>query len=453
MAPGTESLAGHRGMRASPGAAPSAHRTPPPGHGSHGNETLVGMPWLLRLRWGAVAGQCIALGAARVLLAANLPWALMGALVALTATSNVGLSMISSRARGERLIPIVLVGDALVLTAMLVASGGPANPFSVFFLVHVALASLLLPPRAAWGLVGLTVLAFGSLFLWPGQDHHAHVHPVGATHLVGMWVSYAFTASFVAYFIGKVSQALRDRDRDLAAVERLALQNERLATLSSFSANAAHELATPLATIGLAAKELAVAVADRPGTGRLQADADLICREVARCRTILADIAARAGESMGEMPTRTTPREVVRALPPETASCLVVRFDGEGAADALVVVPKETLAQMLTNLVKNALDAHDRAAVGEPIELAVTVDGLLVFHVLDRGPGLPAAIEAQLGEPFVTTKAHAGGLGLGVYLVRSFAERLGGRLVYSARPGGGLDAELALPIDAIGGRT
>ncbi|MCL2449903.1 MAG: ATP-binding protein [Polyangiaceae bacterium] len=427
--------------------------------GTHGAETpLVGLPWLMRLRWGAVAGQCLALTAARVLLAASLPWGLMGALVALTAASNVALARVSPRASGERLIPFVLVGDALVLTAMLIVSGGPANPFSVFFLVHVALASLLLRPRGAWGLVGLTVLAFGSLFLWPGA-HAAHVHAVGATHLIGMWVSYALTASFVAYFIGKVSQALRDRDQHLAAVERLALQNERLATLSSFSANAAHELATPLATIGLAAKELASAAA-REQSDRLEADAHLICREVARCRTILADIAARAGESVGEMPRRTTPRDIIgeidRVLPRELAPRLVVRFEGEGAADAPVVMPCEALAQVLANLVKNAAEANDGerrppGGASESIELRIAVDGRLVFHVLDRGPGLPTAIRSRIGEPFVTTKGHAGGLGLGVYLARSFAERLGGRLAFWPRPGGGLDAELALPVDAIGG--
>ena len=407
MASASERLGEHRGARASSDAPSPSHRALPVGHPPHGAETLVGMPWLLRLRWGAVAGQCIALAAARILLAANLPWALMGVLVALTAASNVGLSMISSRARGERLIPMVLVVDALVLTAMLVASGGPANPFSVFFLVHVALASLLLPPRAAWGLVGLTVLAFGSLFLWPGQDHHAHVHPVGATHLVGMWVSYALTASFVAYFIGKVSQALRDRDRDLAAVERLALQNERLATLSSFSANAAHELATPLATIGLAAKDLAagVAAADPSRTPRLQADADLICREIARCRTILADIAARAGESMGEMPTRTTPRDIVRALPRDTTPRLVVRFDGADAADAPVVVPRETLAQMVANLVRNAFEAHERAAVGESIRAH---GGRRRPPRLSRSRSGPGSLAVGRGAPRGAVRHHQG---------------------------------------------
>jgi two-component system sensor histidine kinase RegB len=162
------------------------------------------------------------------------------------------------------------------------------------------------------------------------------------------------------------------------------------------------------------------------------------------------------------MPRRTTPRDVVgeidRALPPDIAPRLRVQFEGEHAADAPIVVPREALAQVVANLVKNAAEASDPATAGGPvesdaIELRVAVDGLLVFHVLDRGPGLPQAVQARIGEPFVTTKAQSGGLGLGVYLARSFAERLGGRLAYSPRPGGGLDAELALPVDALGGRA
>ncbi len=418
-------------------------------------ETVVGLPWLVRLRWGAVAGQGIALLTARLVLGVDLPWLVMGAIIALTAASNVVLSRRSPATRPERLIPMVLVGDALGLTAMLFVSGGPANPFSVFFLVHVSLASLLLPERAAWGLVGLTVLAFGSLFLWPARGHHEHMHgAVGTMHLVGMWVSYALTASFVAYFIGNVSQSLRDRERHRAAVEHLALQNERLTTLTSFSANAAHELATPLATIGLAAKELASQVALGRSAEALRSDATLICTEVARCRKILADISARAGESVGEMPTRTTPtvivRQVDRSLSRDHAARLAVRFEDDHAATAAVVVPKDTLAQMLTNLVKNAAEAHDEQGIDAPIELTVAVGRRLEFHVLDRGAGMNRSVEERLGQPFITTKGPAGGLGLGVYLARRFAERLGGQLHYSSRSGGGLDAELALPRDTIG---
>ncbi len=421
-------------------------------------ETFVGLPWLVRLRWGAVAGQVITLLSARIVLGVDLPWLVMGTIIALTAASNLALSRMRPAMRPKSLIPIVLVVDALGLTAMLFVSGGPANPFSVFFLVHVSLASLLLPERAAWGLVGLTVLAFGSLFLWPAQGHHAHMHgALGTMHLVGMWVSYGLTASFVAYFVGKVSQALRDRERHLVAVEHLALQNERLTTLTSFSANAAHELATPLATIGLAAKELAAHVALGRSGEVVLADTTLICAEVARCRKILADISARAGESVGEMPTRTTPAEIVqhvdRSLARAHAARFTVRFESDAAATAPVVVPKDTLAQMLTNLVKNAAEAHEERHLDAPVELAISIAERLEFHVLDRGTGLPETVQQRLGQPFVTTKGPVGGLGLGVYLARRFAERLGGHLHYSSRAGGGVDAELALPLDAIGARS
>jgi len=419
-------------------------------------ETLLGLPWLVRLRWGAVAGQVIALLTARLVLRVDLPWLVMGTIIALTAASNVVLSRMPPATRPKRLIPIVLVGDALGLTAMLFVSGGPANPFSVFFLVHVSLASLLLQERAAWGLVGLTVLAFGSLFLWPARGHHAHMHgAVGTMHLVGMWVSYALTASFVAYFIGKVSQSLRDRERHLAAVEHLALQNERLTTLTSFSANAAHELATPLATIGLAAKELSsqVALSGAPPRRFFRTRRSSAPRSRDAERSSPISWRGRASPSArclrGTTPTDIV-RQVDRSLSREHAARLAIRFEDDTAATAAVVVPRDTLAQMLTNLVKNAAEAHDERGVDTPVELTVAVGRWLEFHVLDRGAGMNGSVEQRLGQPFIATKGPAGGLGLGVSLARRFAERLGGQLPHSSRSGGGVDAELALPLDTIG---
>jgi two-component system sensor histidine kinase RegB len=104
---------------------------------------------------------------------------------------------------------------------------------------------------------------------------------------------------------------------------------------------------------------------------------------------------------------------------------------------------------MIANLVRNAIDAHEEASIDLPIEVRVAVGSRLVFRVLDRGRGLSVSTAQRIGQPFVTTKASTGGLGLGVYLARRFAERLGGELRYEPRPGGGLAAELALPLDPL----
>ena len=410
----------------------------------------LGLPWLLRLRWGAVAGQLLAITLVRAVLAVDLPYGALVALASFTALTNVALHLVRRPERSWHLAA-VLVLDVTVLTAMLALSGGASNPFTVFFLVHVALAALLLEPRLAWGLVVVTVAAFGLLFFSPPGPMTLHMHG-GHAHLVGMWIAYALAAGFVAHFVAKVSHAMRERDQRLATIARLAAQNERLATLSSFSANAAHELGSPLATIGLAAKELALGLRAQQAPDALASDAELVVREVARCRDILADISARAGESMGEMPIATTPEHVIEDVR-KAASHLRVTFDDDASKTAAIVAPARTLAQMLQNLVRNALEAHEERGVDEPVELRVSVGERVCFHVLDRGAGLSEDVRDHVGEPFVTTKGARGGLGLGIYLARAYAERTGGDLTFHAREGGGTDALLCLPRDAVGARS
>lgn len=418
-------------------------------------EVQLGLSWLLKLRWGAVAGQLLALIVVRVFLALDLPYVLLFGLVSFTAASNALLMLVGQPSASTWRLPGVLAVDVGVLTVMLAASGGASNPFTVFFLLHVALAAVLLEARLAWAVVALTVGSFGALFILPSQHLVFHDHGSWSMHLVGMWIAYVLAAGFVAYFVGRVSRAIRQRDQRLAEVASLAAQNERLATLSSFSANAAHELGSPLSTIGLAAKELARGIRRASPESGLASDADLVCREVARCREILADLSARAGESVGEMPVRATPPRVVEELQRVMAPALVphlrVSYVSETSLDASLVAPVKTLALMLHNLIRNAFEAQEDADVLTPIELRIEAGERLCFHVLDRGTGPTDEVRAKLGEPFVTTKAERGGLGLGVYLARSYAERTGGYLLFQPRDGGGSDVELCLPRDAVRG--
>ena len=102
------------------------------------------------------------------------------------------------------------------------------------------------------------------------------------------------------------------------------------------------------------------------------------------------------------------------------------------------------LGQVVVNLVSNACEA----LAGVEGERRITVstaerDGRAELAVQDNGPGLEAAVAARLFEPFVTTKPE--GLGMGLAICRSIAERHGGRLTASSPPGGGVRMTLTLP--------
>jgi two-component system sensor histidine kinase RegB len=55
---------------------------------------------------------------------------------------------------------------------------------------------------------------------------------------------------------------------------------------------------------------------------------------------------------------------------------------------------------------------------------------------------------ARIGEPFFTTKPAGRGMGLGVFLARAVADRLGGEVTITSAPGTGTSVVFALPFEA-----
>ncbi len=290
----------------------------------------VSLRWLIRVRWGAAVGQLATLLIADWALGLALPLAPMFAIVAVAAATNLAATRMLQRAPAEGaertvssglLAGSLLAIDTLLLTISLALTGGPQNPFSVFYLVYITLAAVVLGARWTWFLTVLAACSYGSLFLYlmtrppevPG-DHSTHI-AVGLSHLQGMWWAFLLAASLTAYFVVKLSSAIERRDRELALMREQALRHERLASLTTLAAGAAHELSTPLATIAVVTGEIeraleqarAASLADAssssaPLPDALLTDARLIRAELQRCRAILDRMAAQAGETVGEMP-------------------------------------------------------------------------------------------------------------------------------------------------------
>jgi two-component system sensor histidine kinase RegB len=91
------------------------------------------------------------------------------------------------------------------------------------------------------------------------------------------------------------------------------------------------------------------------------------------------------------------------------------------------------MVQAISSLLKNAFDASrndDRVT----LRFAAR-DGMARIEVRDRGVGMAPDTQRRAGEPFFTTKEPGKGLGLGLFLVRTFAERSGGTLEFDSREG------------------
>jgi two-component system sensor histidine kinase RegB len=319
----------------------------------------------------------------------------------------------------------------------------------VAYLVYITLAAVTLSPRWIWVVTGLAVAGYGVLFVAPARlavsEHAAHVPGQEAMpHLAGMWVAFLLAALLTASFVWRVRAALEHRERALAEARRIALERERLASLTTLAAGAAHELSTPLATIAVTARELERAASANGSGPDLAEDARLIRSQVDRCRLILDQMSGRADQSAAEQGATVDPVQVVRAAIDTLAagSRDRVRMDVAGQMPG-VRAPRTGFERVVGTLIKNGLDASSDAGV---VKVRVRADsGTVCVEVEDRGIGMSEETLARAGEPFFTTKPPGSGFGLGLFLARAFAQQWGGRLTLQSRVGEGTTAILALP--------
>jgi two-component system sensor histidine kinase RegB len=411
----------------------------------------INFRWLVMLRWGAITGQIATIAVVWLGLGIAVPLAPLAAVLAIELGTNVACSLWARGARGvpEGMLAAIMLADVVLLTALLALTGGPFNPFSCLYLVNIALAAVVLRPAWTWTLVVGSLACFGALFAQPqwgppafaGRAHAEHMQ----MHLEGMWVAFGVAAVFIVYFVQRVTGALAARDAELAAARARTARHERLASLATLAAGAAHELATPLSTIAVAAKELERQLACRAhGADAAVDDARLIREQVERCRDILEHMAVDAGQSTGEAIVPLCVGELVdgavRGFPDRARVQLSI---DDRVRRWMVHAPPRAVQQALRGVLENARHASPRDV---PVELRVRADAAgCRIEVRDAGTGMSPEVLARAGEPFFTTKPPGEGMGLGLFLARAVLERMGGRLELSSAAGVGTTTALVLP--------
>jgi two-component system, sensor histidine kinase RegB len=429
----------------------------PAGQGAgqdHADRGRLNLSWLIQLHWWAIVGQAVVVVGAASWTGIGLPYGTLLGLLALEIVGNVVLGEWARRGRVTHgAIAAVMLLDAAALTVLLDLTGGASNPFSTLYLVNVALAAILLPPGWSWLLMGASFAGFASLFIHEALTspaHHVHLHMDPAqlmvAHLNGMWISFALAAIFIVFFGQRVSRALAAREQELQHARALGERREKLASLATLAAGAAHELSTPLSTIAVVAKELQRALPD-DASPEMRQDLTLVRDQVARCREILDRMSVRAGENVGESLAGFTVRRWVESALGNLPSHERVTVEAEpGAEDARIAGPPRALGDALRGLLKNALQA---SGDGAPVTLKLSVaDGRVSAAVLDRGLGMSADVLSRVGEPFFTTKSPGEGMGLGLFLTRALAEQLGGEFHIASVPDSGTEARIELPAIA-----
>ncbi|MFA6233424.1 MAG: ATP-binding protein [Bacteroidota bacterium] len=117
-------------------------------------------------------------------------------------------------------------------------------------------------------------------------------------------------------------------------------------------------------------------------------------------------------------------------------------------------IVREDIARVLLNISQNAMQAvHEKQKTVQSgyvprISVRSMVEGdIVVVHVSDNGPGIPAAVKERIYEPFFTTKAAGTGTGLGLAIAQDIITKgHGGRLHVKDAPDGGADFIIELPL-------
>ena len=431
----------------------------------------INAAWLAQLRWVAVAGQLLTIGVVKFGLGIEASLTPLLTLVSITAVTNAAFSQWVRRQRAAGSPPTrprvwhmalggLMLLDLLVLSAMLSLTGGPTNPFTVFYFVNLALCGVLLPARWAWLLGAMAIVAFGVISyqhlpidLLRDPDRLASVAELGRPHVVGLGALAAFgvCSTVIVSFATRLTRELRQAQEARLQAEELRARSEKLEALGTLAAGAAHELATPLGAIAVAAGELQRELDETGASAEAVDDVRLIRESLDRCRRILDRMSTDSGHAAGEAPRLIGAAELIDDVVGELADGQAVRTTiADSAAHTKVMAPPTALAQAIRALVQNALDASPAGGVEAN---ASTDGGSLRLLISDRGEGMPAAVLARAAEPFYTTKEPGRGMGLGLFLARSVVERIGGSLDIESEPGQGTTVSVRLPTaNGEGGR-
>ena len=228
----------------------------------------------------------------------------------------------------------------------------------------------------------------------------------------------------------------------------------------SLLANASHELRSPLARIRMGLELMGV---DASSPQRME-----ISRSISELDQLIDEILLASRLDARQADAEPFERLDLTGLAAEECARLNVELSAElGAKPGQAQAPGAGLGiaasghsltlqgspRLLRRLIRNLLENARRYSSGdvnlELAEVRKRGQALAVIKVDDRGPGVPADQRERIFEPFYRlpgASEREGGVGLGLALVKSIAQRHGGTVRCEARPGGGASFVVELPV-------
>ena len=256
------------------------------------------------------------------------------------------------------------------------------------------------------------------------------------------------------YFTGFIRD-LTERQENAARLDNAQVELARLARLNELGEMAstlAHELNQPLSAVAnyIQGCILLLDKVSEEYAVRMRGALSEAAKQAIRAGDIIRHL--REFVSRGE--TERQPEDIRRIV--EEAGALALlgskergvasRFDF-GPGPGIVLADRVQIQQVLTNLMRNAIEAMRETPVKELTVTTREGDGRVVVSVIDTGAGIQEEVASRLFQPFVSSKA--GGMGIGLSISRRILLSHGGDISASRGPDGrGTQFTFHLPIEA-----
>ncbi|RJR26579.1 MAG: PAS domain-containing protein [Desulfobacteraceae bacterium] len=273
----------------------------------------------------------------------------------------------------------------------------------------------------------------------PSQTTHVHLDKDKNEHHYAISCYPIFEGSEIVALV----EISKDITRDIE-IQRVMMQQEKLASVGRLAAGVAHEINNPLTTILTTAMLIQE---DMGPDDPLFKDLQTIADETLRCRKIvtnLLDFAKQSRPSKKKSDVNQLVNESVALIKKQAA------FKNVEVALSLVrslpeiYLDKNQIQQCVINLGLNAIEATDAGGEVSFETEYLPGDDAVAIRVKDTGKGIPEENATNIFEPFFTTKDT--GTGLGLAITHGFIQQHGGAISFDSKVGAGTTFTIRLPV-------